>query len=75
MMYYWTLDTISQDLFFKERFELIEKLSLVNLRKHVYSWSKLSNKLYPLPIYISPLLGVYYLRFKHKLFNFLRKNK
>lgn len=73
MMYYWTLDTISQDLFFKERFELIEKLSLVNLRKHVYSWSKLSNNLYPLPIYISPLLGIYYLRFKHKIGEFLRK--
>lgn len=72
MMYYWTLDTMSQNPFYQNRLSLINQLSLVDLNKKVCRWANISRKIYPLPIYISPLLGIYYFRFKHKIGRFLR---
>ena len=75
MMYYWTLDTMSQDSYYSNRSNLIKQLSLLKLNKQVRIWAYLSKKIYPLPIYISPLLGIYYFRLKHKIGVLKRKIK
>lgn len=75
MMYYWTLDTMSQAPYYKDRLSLIKKLSLVKLNRQVRDWAITTKKIYPLPIYISPLLGIYYFRFRHKIGDLLRKLK
>lgn len=75
MMYYWTLDTMSQAPYYKDRLSLIKKLSLVKLNRQVRDWVITTKKIYPLPIYISPLLGIYYFRFRHKIGDLLRKLK
>lgn len=75
MMYYWTLDTMSQAPYYKDRLSLIKKMSLVKLNRQVRDWAIATKKIYPLPIYISPLLGIYYFRFRHKIGDLLRKLK
>lgn len=75
MMYNWTLDTMSQAPYYKDRLSLIKKLSLVKLNRQVRDWAITTKKIYPLPIYISPLLGIYYFRFRHKIGDLLRKLK
>lgn len=75
MMYYWTLDSMSQDPYYKERFNLIADLELTELNKCVRRWAEFSKKTYPLPIYISPVLGIYYFRFKHHVGRLLRTIK
>ena len=73
MMYYWTLDTMSQTPYYEIRLNLIKDLSLTELNKRVCLWANSTKKFYPLPIYISPLFGIYYFRLKHKLGRLLRK--
>lgn len=73
MMYYWTLDTMSQTPYYEIRLNLIKDLSLTELNKRVCLWANSTKKIYPLPIYISPLLGIYYFRVKYKLGRLLRK--
>lgn len=73
MMYYWTLDTMSQTPYYEIRLNLIKDLSLTELNKRVCLWANSTNKFYPLPIYISPLFGIYYFRLRHKLGRLLRK--
>lgn len=75
MMYNWTLETISHDYYYKERFGLIDELSLKNLNRRVRGWAKSSKRLYPFPIYLSPLLGIYYFRAKHWIVFLLRRIK
>lgn len=73
MMYYWTLDTMSKAPYYDNRLNIIKELSLSKLNKRVRIWANSTTKFYPLPIYISPLLGIYYFRLKHKLGKLLRK--
>lgn len=75
MMYYWTLDTMSQYSFYNDRLNLIKQLFLDDLNKKVCRWAIESKRIYPLPIYISPLLGIYYFRFKHYVGRLLRTIK
>lgn len=59
MMYYWTLETVASDLYIDRYKELEKNLSLVALRKKVYSWTKeVSKNHFPIHLYISPYLGV-----------------
>lgn len=59
MMYYWTLETIASDLYVDRYKELEKNLSLVALRKKVYSWTKEISKVhFPIHLYISPYWGV-----------------
>lgn len=59
MMYYWTLETVASDLYIDQYKELEKNLSLVALRKKVYSWTKeVSKNHFPIHLYISPYLGV-----------------
>lgn len=59
MMYYWTLETVASDLYIDRYKELEKNLSLVALRKKVYSWTKeVPNANFPIHLYISPYLGV-----------------
>lgn len=73
MMYYWTLETLSHPPYFNDRLHIIEKLSLVDLNKTVRKWANTTKKIYPLPIYISPILGVYYFRLKFMVGAILRR--
>ena len=75
MMYYWTLDTISQPPYYDNCLNIIKELSLTELNKRVRIWANSSTKLYPLPIYITPLLGIYYFILRHKLGRLLKKNR
>lgn len=59
MMYYWTLETVASDLYIDRYKELEKDLSLVALRKKVYSWTKEASKVhFPIHLYISPYWGV-----------------
>lgn len=59
MMYYWTLETVASDLYIDRYKELEKNLSLVALRKKVYSWTKeVSKAHFPIHLYISPYFGV-----------------
>ena len=64
MMYYWTLGTLSQEPYYKDHISIIEKLSLGEINKKVRTWANSTKKIYPLPVYISPQLGVSYFRLK-----------
>lgn len=75
MMYYWTLSTLSQEPYYKNHINIIKELSLVEINKKVRVWAKSTKKIYPLPIYISPLLGIYYFRLRFKIGRLLRKFK
>ena len=67
MMYYLTLNTLSQEPYYNNRICIIKKLSLINLSKKVRKWSYRSKKIYPLPIYLSPFWGICCIRIKHKI--------
>ena len=56
MMYYLALDTMSKIPYYENRFSLIKQLSLENLNKLVLVWASSTRKIYPLPIYLSPLI-------------------
>ena len=73
MMYYWTLGTLSQGPYYKDHISIIEELSLGEINKKVRTWANSTKKIYPLPIYISPQLGVSYFRIKYKVGCILRK--
>ena len=67
MMYYKTLETMSQAPYYDNRLRLIKQMSLVNLGNRVRIWANSTKKIYPLPIYISPRLGISYFRLKSKI--------
>lgn len=73
MMYYWTLETISQEPYYIDRFNIIRNLSLKELNKQVLEWVYSTKKIYPLPVYMSPILGIYYFRLKHNVGCLFRK--
>ena len=73
MMYYWTLETMSQNPYYKNRLNLIKDLYLEKLNKKVLKWVHSTKKIYPLPIYMSPILGIYYFRLKHTIGCLFRK--
>lgn len=73
MMYYWTLDTMSQEPYYANRLSLIDELSLIDLNKRVRRWIKSTNKIYSLLIYLSPNLSIIYFRIKHKIGNWIRR--
>ena len=65
MMYYWTLETVASDLYIDRYKELEKNLSLVALRKKVYSWTKeVPNANFPIHLYVSPYLGVFLFRLR-----------
>lgn len=72
MMYYWTLDTLSMDPYYNENKRIIDQLSLMELWKDVRVWSKNTKFSYPIVIYLSPLIGVKLLRYRHRMGNMLR---
>ena len=67
MMYNWTLDTLSLDSYFVHRKEIIERFDLKELQKKVYRWAKDTNYKYPLIIKVSPIIGVWMFRIRHKI--------
>ena len=67
MMYNWTLDTLSLDSYFVYRKEIIERFDLKGLQKNVYRWAKDTNYKYPLIIKVSPIIGVWMFRIRHKI--------
>lgn len=76
MMYYWTLETVASDLYIDRYKELEKNLSLVALRKKVYSWTKeVPNANFPIHLYVSPYLGVCLFRLRWWGGRILRKLK
>ena len=67
-MYYWTLDTLSSDLYYGKRNDYISILQLNAKRKKVYHWL-LDNGLFLKSIiyYVSPRVGIFLFRVKHQL--------
>lgn len=59
MMYYWTLEIVASDLYIHQYKEIEKNLSLISLRKKIYSWTKQVPQLhFPIQIYVSPYIGV-----------------
>lgn len=66
-MYYWTLDTLSSDLYYGKRNDYISILQLNAKRKKVYHWL-VDNGLFFKSIiyYVSPRVGIFLFRVKHQ---------
>lgn len=75
MMYYWTLDTLSTDPYYEDRFSISRKLNLYNLNKRVRNWSKSYEGAVPLVVKCAPFIGVTLLRCKHTIGYYVRKFK
>lgn len=73
MMYYWTLGTLSYEPYYKDHIKIIEDLSLADINNKVRDWAYETKKIFPLPIYISPIWGIYYFRLRYTIGRFLRK--
>lgn len=59
MMYYWTLETVASDLYIRQYKEIEGNLSLISLRRKVYSWTKqVPQYHFPIHLYVSPYIGV-----------------
>ena len=77
MMYYWTLETLTFDVYYKNRSKIIEDLKLKETQNKVSKWARYkTDNIYPLFIYLNPSLGVkllkIYIKFKclvHKVIN------
>lgn len=76
MMYYWTLETVASDLYVNRYKELEKNLSLIALRKKVYTWMKEVPKAhFPIHLYVSPYMGVCLFRLRWWGGRILRKLK
>ena len=59
MMYYWTLETVASDVYIQQYKEIERNLSLISLRKNVYSWIRqVPQYHFPLHLYVHPYIGV-----------------
>ena len=64
MMYYWTLETLCLDIYYKDRNEIIRDLRLVDLQRKISYWGKKDNHVnYPFLIYVAPKIGVYLFKY------------
>lgn len=70
MMYYWTIDTISQTNF--DLKQTIDILSLIELRKKVNQWAQQSQKNFPIIIKASPFVAIHFFRYKHRIGRLVR---
>lgn len=76
MMYYWTLETVAGDIYINRYNEIEKKISLVTLRKKVYSWTKQVPQFrFPIHIYVPPYVGVCLFRIRWMGGKFLRALK
>lgn len=62
MMYYWTLETISLDPYYKNRSTIIKELSLLSRQRQVSEWAKKGHSVFPIMIYLHPCLGIFIFR-------------
>ena len=68
MMYFWTLETLSNDVYYSERNTIIYELNLNQLQRKIANYAKNDTPLkYPLIIYLNPAIGVSLLRYYIKI--------
>lgn len=75
MMYYWTLDTLSEDPYYIDRINIIKALALMDLREKVLNWGKEYKVCVPIEVHVPTWLGVILFRFRHKIGSYVRKIK
>ena len=64
MMYYWTLETISSDIYYNQRRTIIKELSLDERQQQILNWAQKDRvSRYPIHIYMKPQIGV--ILFRH----------
>lgn len=63
MMYYWTLETLCLDVFYKDRKDICESLKLHDLQERIFNlaWKDFCNH-YPLFVYLKPAIGLPFLK-------------
>ena len=71
MMYYWTLETLASDTYYKNRISIIKELSLVERQKKVSCWARNNNQHYPFSVYVSPNTGLRWLRLYNKTLGYI----
>lgn len=65
MMYYWTLKTVASDVYIQRYKEIERNLSLISLRKKVYSWIRqVPQYHFPIHLYVHPYIGVLLFRLR-----------
>lgn len=69
MMYYWTLETISLDVYYNQRGTIIKDLSLNKIQQQIKNWAKKDGRSLPFLVRIHPHIGVLIFRY----FNILKK--
>lgn len=74
MMYYYTLETLTLDVYYYNRKEIIDDLKLFKLQNNVFKWSRTCIwRVFPIFVYMHPNVGVvilrYYIWFKRFVHN------
>ncbi len=73
MMYYWTMNTVSEDPYYTKREELIRDCGLKSLRKRLMSRTNLKEDWHYWILLLSPELAVTLLRVKNNVITLKRK--
>lgn len=74
-MYYWTLETVSSDIYYKKKSMIIDKLLLNDRQLQTKDWAKKDGRNFPLVIYLRPYYGILLLRYTNALKTFLVRCK
>lgn len=73
MMYCWTIVSLAEDYYFSRLIEIDRLLNLNGLRKTAISRTKLlTDRTFPIRLYVNPFIFVTMLNLKHRLGQFIR---
>lgn len=71
MMYYWTLETISSDIYYNQRRTIIKELSLNERQQQVLNWAKKDRRSLPFRVCLRPHLGILIFRYSNNIKKFI----
>lgn len=71
MMYYWTLETISSDIYYNQRRTIIKELSLNERQQQILNWAKKDGRSLPFPVCLRPHLGILIFRYSNNIKKFI----
>lgn len=70
MMYYWTIETISLNPYYEQRYSIIEQLGLVERKNIILNWINECPKEMPILIRYSPYVVIEFLRIKNVILKY-----
>lgn len=71
MMYYWTLETISSDIYYNQKRTIIKELSLNERQQQILNWAKKDGRGLPFPVCLRPHFGILIFRYSNNIKKFI----